>query len=423
MVSSIAILVTGAEVLDGRVVDTNSSFMASQLRERGMVVGEIRTLPDSQPLIVEGLRALAAKHAVIIVSGGLGPTTDDLTREAVAEFTGTKLEENLEVRARLEAFYQERRRVMSPTNLKQATFPTGSTIIPNPRGTAPGFSIRSQRSAHHEVVIAAVPGVPAEMRPMFEESLLPLIQSRVASSPPLSRLVMRIFGLPESEVGARIEQCRLDSRIEVSYRAAFPEIQVILKATESSLLTAAKLPVEKALGEHHIFSRTLDDSLESIVHELLRASSTTVAVAESCTGGHLGALLTRTPGSSATFVGGVMAYSNEVKSSLLGVPAELIQRCGAVSAEVARAMAEGVRTRLDTTYALSITGIAGPSGQTDGKPVGTFFVGFASPDTVVAFRYFYPSFRDRVRTFAAMTALDLLRRHLSRLPLRNETPE
>jgi len=420
----IALLITGAEVLDGRVLDTNSNYLGAALRECGLVIGHLIACQDHQSEIEEALRFLIERHEVVLVSGGLGPTTDDLTREAIAAVSNRSLVQVPEVVVRMEQFFRERRREMSETNLKQALLPSGATIIENHRGTAPGFWLECARADRSQAVVCAMPGVPAELRPMFDTAVLPIIRQRLGVNAQQERRIMRVFALPEAEVGARIERLKLAPEIEVSYRALFPEIQVILKSRgELKILNHAADAVEDALGVANVFSKSLDCGMEQAAHDELLRQGSTVAVAESCTGGLVGSLLSKTPGASNYFLGGVISYSNEIKISQLGVKREILDQHGAVSAEVVKAMASGVRARFGSSVALSVSGVAGPDGGSDSKPVGRFFIGFATADQVQAFQYFFPTSRERIQTFAAYCAIDLLRRYLLGLSLRNETPQ
>lgn len=410
MKSDIAILISGNEILDGRVLDSNSNLLCARLTGVGYQVGEIATLPDHPEQIKSALGRLSNSHAVVVISGGLGPTQDDWTREVVAEFAGAPLVRHEAIIEALRERFARRGRVMSANNEKQGYFPKGSNIIPNPKGSACGFAVEAPNGS----LLIALPGIPYELEAMLEESVIGLLRSHLPAEAECERRMLRVFGLPESEVGARVEQCRIESAVTISYRVAFPEIQVTLAALVGTPeLDSAYNQIFTALDQQkHVFSTNAAHPIELIVHDLLVAQNKTIAVAESCTGGMLGAMLTRTAGSSSYFLGGVQAYSNKMKERLLAVPEDLLQEHGAVSNEVAKAMAVGVQRASGSDLALSITGIAGPAGGSLEKPVGTFFIGLASESGVIAERFFYPAQREMVRVYATWCALDLLRRSL-----------
>lgn len=414
----LAVLITGAEVLDGRVLDTNSQYIAQQLSLYDLQPSVMLKVGDDIDDICRALEFLDAE--MIIVSGGLGPTTDDLTRDAIARFAGVELVRHEESAQRLEEYARSRKRTLSVNNMRQAFVPAGSEVLANTRGTAPGFLVR-RNDVRGEQLIFALPGVPAELRAMLATYVLPQVTARLGATA-LFRHSFRIFGLPEAEVGLRIERIGLPPQILVSYRAAMPEIHVVLKSA-ITLDEAHIEAVRRAIGLDNIVSEDIERGLEQVVHELALRQKVTVAVAESCTGGLLGSFLSSQPGSSAYLQGGVISYSNEVKQKLLRVERASLEAHGAVSEQVAIEMATGARICTGAQIGLSITGVAGPDGGSEAKPVGTFYIGIATPQGTQAFRFFFPSFRARVRTFAAYSALDVLRRALLGLPLRNETPD
>ncbi|MFM1849103.1 MAG: hypothetical protein RL417_2577 [Pseudomonadota bacterium] len=416
MPQGIAVLATGSELLDGRVVDTNSQFIAGRLADLGLTLQRTLTCGDDIPAIVQSLEFLSREASFVVVTGGLGPTTDDLTREALAEFAGQPLVLDAGALDTLKDYYARKRRSFDPSNTKQATFPASAAIIPNPHGTAAAFVLELRPG----FFAVALPGVPGELRALFESDVVPLILSQFKDAAPRKERFFRLFGLPESIVGARVHAAALDPQITVSYRAHFPEIHVVLKtAADDAVLEAAAAKTRGAIEADFIVSEDKNRSLEGVVAELLQKNKATVAVAESCTGGLLGGLLTRLPGASKTFLGGAISYSNALKESLLGVSAEALRTHGAVSEVVATAMARGARERFGSTYALSITGVAGPEGGSPEKPVGTFFVGISTPEGDAAYHFFFNSTREWIRTFAANCALDILRRTALALPIRS----
>ncbi len=419
MTFSVSVLTTGSEILDGRVLDTNSNFVARELAEHGLTLNRVLAVDDALDDLVKGLEYLHGYSQLVVTSGGLGPTADDLTRDMVAAYNGVGLEEFQEAREHLEQFYAKRKRTLDPTNLKQALLPVGSQMIPNPNGTAPGF-ISSNGAGK---IVCSLSGVPKEFQTMFTETVLPLILAECGGAKRIDRRAFKLFGLPESVVGKRVVDLELPSSISVSYRAAFPEVHLVLKsAAAGASLDDAANRVSTSTMKDYIFSHSAEQRFASALQDLLKEQRATVAVAESCTGGILGELLSSQAGASSFFMGGVLAYSNQVKESQLGVPADLIAKVGAVSREVAAAMAEGVRARLGTTYGLATTGIAGPDGGTSEKPVGTFFVALASSTQTVVRHCLFVSDRANIRRYAAYTAGELLRRILKDIPIDETFP-
>lgn len=418
----VAILTTGNEILDGRVLDTNTHFLLSTLHAHQIEVVQTASCTDSIELLQRSLRFLLDEGDVVIISGGLGPTTDDLTREAVAGFAQLPLFRDEEVIRKLETSARERKRILNPTNLRQADRPVGAELIPNPTGTAPGFALPFPPSADGMAskLIIALPGIPSELRQMTADSVLPLLRRRFGITKVPQQIYFKVFGLAESEVGGRIEKLNLPAQIGVAYRVQFPEVHVV--CTAETFPSDLRESFRQAIGVGNIFSELSDGTLEEVVRDRLRSSGSTLAIAESCTGGVLGGMCTNPPGASAVFVGGVISYANSLKESLLNVSADSLRAHGAVSHQTARAMANGVRHRLGSSHGVSITGVAGPDGGSSEKPVGKFFVGVSTSSETQSFEYFYPSTRQRVRVYAAYTALDVLRRLLLGIPLRNETP-
>lgn len=374
MTISAAVLVVGAELLDGRVVDTNSNFLCDEFAGLGLEVVNVLSCQDTVIAIVDALTYLSSKSDWIIVSGGLGPTTDDLTGQAIAKF-------------------------VSPRTLEE---------IDNSWGTASGLLL----NLPDETKIAALPGVPSELKNMWQHRVKPLIEDELADEDLLQRRFLRVFPMRESELNDLVASVSLPTTVEVSYRTRFPENQLVFKGRDLHEVQAAADAVRSALGVEREFSHGKNYTMEEAVHNLLLELKETVAVAESCTGGGVGSMLTDLSGSSEYFLGGVIAYSNQIKEELLGVRTESLQQFGAVSAEVAMEMAVGVRKKFSSSIGISITGIAGPTGGSEEKPVGTFYLGFASESCSEAFHYLYPRSRERVRTYATYSALNLLRLRL-----------
>lgn len=409
---TVAVVSIGTEITRGELVDTNSQWLADRLTELGHRVVEMATVDDDPGRIGATVQRLSGAHDVIVATGGLGPTTDDLTASAVAQLLGLPLERNevalRDVRQRLAA----RGRELTPSNAKQANLPAGSEVLPNRIGTAPGFAVTvgSARAFF-------LPGVPAEMSTMFDEEVVPRLPR-----PHGHRCAVRLrcFGLPESEVNDQLAGIESQHRVVLGYRAAFPEIEIkVLAEGETAEETHARCraaadAVKARLGPKYLYGEG-DVSLASAVGELLRDSGWTLGLAESCTGGLVSELITRIPGSSAYFLGGVCSYANSAKCHLLGVGADTLGDYGAVSEPVARQMAEGTRRMLECDVALAITGIAGPGGGTPEKPVGTVHWAVATPRGTRHWHRVFPGNRDRVRWLAAYSGLACLRAELLEL--------
>jgi len=410
---SVSILATGSELLDGRVVDTNSNIVARALSDLGLKLKRVLVVDDDLDELISGLKILSEVSDIIITSGGLGPTADDLTRDMVARFFGVGVVEFPEARAHLEQFYKKRLRQLDPANLKQALLPAGSSMIPNENGTAPGFITSGAASAGRHVTVCSLSGVPREFIPMFNDTVLPIIRAKANKTETIGRHTFKIFGMPESVVGKIVEGCHLDPKITVSYRAAFPEVHVVLKALSSTDLTAAATQVRQAIGHDQIYTEDASESFFGRIQKLLLERSATVSTAESCTGGLVSSFLTETAGSSAVFTGGVVSYDNRIKAEVLKVPAKTLEDYGAVSAETVRSMAAHVREMIGTTYGLAISGVAGPGGGTAEKPVGTVWLAVSGPDgKAKEMKILYVNDRRSVRVYSAYVLLDLLRREL-----------
>lgn len=404
---SAAVLCTGTELTRGELVNTNASWLADALTTLGFDVAVIETVGDDRNRIANALVRLGREHDVLVCTGGLGPTTDDLTTEVVASVLGVPLvrdEPSLDkIRARFERFG----RTMTASNEKQADFPRGAEILPNDHGTAPGFAVTLGRA-----LAAFMPGVPSEMKAMFHASVAPKLTQVPRAETHQIRL--RTYGLPESAVNDRLRGIEAEHAVTIGYRAHLPEIEVKVLATgerAEARVVAATAAVRAALGDA-VYGHG-DVSFPATLLAELGAHQATLALAESCTGGLVAELLTDVPGSSRAFLGGVVAYSNEAKSALLGVDAALLAAHGAVSEPVARAMAEGARARFGSTFAAAVTGIAGPDGGTPEKPVGLVHFAVASARGTSAKALNFTGNRSDVRKRAAFAALALLRRALA----------
>lgn len=406
---SVAILSIGTELTRGEIQNTNATWLSDQVTSLGLSVGTCVTIADDPDVIVRTLQRLGAEHQVILSTGGLGPTTDDITAENVARCLGVKLTRHAESYAALQAWVARRGRTLSASNAKQADLPEGSTALSNAVGTAPGFSVTILQARAH-----FMPGVPSEMRPMFTEHVLPTLAA-LTSTYTASRKI-KTFGAPESSVNDTLAGIEAEHDVVIGYRAHFPEIEVKVLATratrveaERSALAVAAL-VEARLGSL-VYGHD-QDTLPAVVLELLRKRRSTLGCAESCTGGLLSALLTEQPASDV-FLGAVVSYANAIKTGILRVASASLEQHGAVSEVVVQEMALGARHALGCDYALAISGIAGPSGGTADKPVGRVCLALATPSSVEIQIVNFVGTRRQIQTRAAFAALNLLRLHLA----------
>lgn len=409
-----AIVSQGDEIVTGQTVDTNAAWLAEQLTELGFDVVRHVSVGDRLDDLVAMYQART--EDLVLSTGGLGPTDDDLTAEAIARAFDAPLQLDEAALAALEARYASYGRVMPAANRKQVCFPTGATRLDNAFGTAPGFAVNTPHG-----LIACLPGVPREMKGMFAEVVRPLVLDRLALTP--ARLVtLRTAGAGESNLQDAIGHFSHPG-IVLGYRTSIRENQIKLRVAAhvtDDEVRAVVARLQDAVGDA-IFAidgapgwQGPSADLPTTVGQLLGAAGHTIATAESCTGGRIAALFTEVPGSSAWFLEGAVTYSNAAKMRVLGVPPSLLEAHGAVSEPVARAMAEGIRVAAGTTYGLSSTGIAGPGGGSDAKPVGTVHLALATPNTTVHRKVRLPGSRTRVQDRTAVAALDLLRRHIAR---------
>ena len=406
------IIAVGSELLTADKIDTNSLFLTSQLNDIGIEVVRKIVVGDERARLAESVRNAASRSAIVILSGGLGPTEDDVTRDAVAAALGRELVFSEDVCEAIRARFRSFGRKMSEVNKRQAFVIAGAEVLPNPRGTAPGQWVDTGAC-----VVALLPGPPRELKPMFVEECIPRLRARFPARVIRTRL-FRATGIGEGDLDQTIAPVYTRySNPVTTILASSGDIQIHLRAQSDTeeeaeqLLDEVGAQILPLLGDK-VYSRN-GDPLEKVIGAALRQRGQTLAVAESCTGGLLGGRITSVPGSSDYFRGGFVTYTNEMKTALLGVPPELIERHTEVSEPVARAMAEGARRGTGADYALSITGYAGPDGGTLDNAVGTVFIGLATPtaDSDVR-RLRLPGDRDRIRGFAVQNALDMLRRAL-----------
>ncbi len=404
------IIAVGSELLTPDRLDTNSLFLTEELNKLGIEVLRKTIVGDNRELLAEAFRDALNRVPVVITSGGLGPTEDDLTRETVADLLGRKLRRNDEVVRAIEARFRSFKRDMPAVNLRQAMVPEGAEVLTNPRGTAPGLWLEDKGR-----MIALLPGPPRELKPLFLEQVFPRLQRRVSGVRMFHR-ELRVTGLGESHVEERIRAIytrRPD--VNTTILAAPGEVQIHLRVWSGEAAEANRTldemvrSFELALGDR-IFAQGAV-SLEEVIAEILTANRATIAAAESCTGGLLAERLTRIPGSSNYFLGGAVCYSNEMKTAWTDVSPALIQAKGAVSSEVAIALAEGIRRRVGSTLGVGITGVAGPGGGSEEKPVGTVHIALASSEGVKERVVHLPGDREMIRLYATQVALDMVRMH------------
>jgi nicotinamide-nucleotide amidase len=406
------IIAVGSEMLTPQRVDTNSLYLTAELNNLGVEVVLKSVIGDHRQRLADEVRRAVSRHQVVILSGGLGPTEDDLTRDAVADALDRKLVFHPEIAAAIEQRFAAAKRKMAEVNKRQAFVVEGAEVLPNDRGTAPGQWVEESGA-----VVMMLPGPPHELKAMFERQCLPRL-TRIVPRQIIRTVFMRVTGMSESDLDAMISPVYTKyENPATTILAANSDLQIHLRArcgTEAeaeALLAEVAAPIEALLGDR-LYSRN-GDPLEVVVGRMLRQNGATVSVAESATGGMLGERFTSVPGSSEYFAGGFITYTNEMKIELLGVPPETIAQCGAVSKETAEAMAVGARRRTNSTYALSITGAAGP--DSDSAPVGTMYVGIADGSGVHSFHRQFLGDRQRVRAFVCQMALDVLRRRIAKL--------
>ena len=405
------IIAVGSELLTPERLDTNSLYLTAELNNLGVEVTGKCVVGDNRGRLAQTVAQAMRRSSIVVLTGGLGPTEDDVTREAVAQAIGHQLVFHADIAEALERRFAAIGRKMSEINKRQAFVIEGAEVLPNDRGTAPGQWVPWNGS-----VAVLLPGPPHELKAMFEQQCLARLQGIVPRQA-IRTAFLRVTGMPESDLDALIAPVyQKYSNVATTILAANGDLQVHLRARcdtegEAEAVLAELVPALASLLGDRLYSRS-GEALEELVGRLLRDRGATLAVAESCTGGMLGARLTAVPGSSEYFSGGFITYSNALKHELLSVPAETLEEFGAVSSQTAEAMAVGARERTGATYAISITGVAGPDGGTKEKPVGLVYIGIAGPDGATVLHRRFIGDRERIRVFTTQTALDLLRRKL-----------
>lgn len=406
------IIAIGSEMLTPFRVDTNSLWLTERLNSLGIDVKLKTVVGDDESRLEEAIRDALRRSEIIISTGGLGPTEDDITRKIFARVLKRHLVLNDEILERLRTRFARRNMPMPEINSRQALVMEGAEILANRNGTAPGMMIQEGKCT-----VVMLPGPPREMRPMFDEAIAPVLKQRVGDLVILRRK-FSIFGLTESrtdELAAPVYLKFKNPVTTILFKDGQIELHLTAQARKSAdaekLLDELGGQLDEVLGDY-IFSRR-DETLEEVVGDLLRARGYTISTAESCTGGLVAGKITEVPGSSDYFLEGVVSYSNESKIRILGVPEAMIIEHGAVSEPVAKAMAEGVRKLANSTYGIGITGIAGPGGGTEEKPVGLVYIALADDSQTTVRKLIFPGDRQFIRTLAVNSALDLVRRRIS----------
>ncbi|MEA5465026.1 competence/damage-inducible protein A [Leptothoe sp. PORK10 BA2] len=414
MTGSAEIICVGTELLLGDILNSNAQYLAQQLALLG-ITHHYQTVVGDNPLRLARAIAIACERSrLIIFTGGLGPTPDDLTTATIADFFGVPLVENAAVLADITAKLAQRNRALGTSDRKQALLPQGAEVLANPQGTAPGILWQPRPGLH----LMTFPGVPRELYPMWQTTAIPYLKHQGWSNSIIHSRTLKFWGTSESGLATKVEQWLKLENPTVAPYASDGAVKLRISAQADSLEAAQQLiePVAielKAIGGIDCFGED-EDTLGDAVGRLLLQHKATLAVAESCTGGGLGAMITAVPGSSAYFMGGIISYDNGIKERLLGVSADTLAQQGAVSAAVAKQMAAGVCTQLGTDWGLSITGIAGPGGGSPEKPVGLVYIGIAhgSETRHMECRFGRQKDRDWIRLMSRNTALDILRRAL-----------
>ena len=405
------IIATGSELLSGGVVDTNSVFLAEELLDIGIETAFKTIVGDDEKDMEDAVRTARERVDVILVTGGIGPTEDDITRKALARVLKKRLVLSDDALKAVKAVFKAKGKEYPGANDRQALIPAGARLLRNPVGVAPGFTLVEDGK-----FVAVLPGVPAEMQAMFLEGLRPALEEHFGGKAVIRRKVLHTCGLSESKVNELIQDILKQKRPAMGLTARDTGVDIRIVAHEGSgarsrsTMERIEAEVRKKLGDA-IYGVDGQD-MEEVVGALLTQRKRTLAVAESCTGGLISGRITNIAGSSAYFERGVVVYSNAAKTELLGVPADLIERYGAVSREVAKAMAQGMRERAKTDLGLAVTGIAGPSGGTPEKPVGLVYIALATIDGVTVSEDRFLGTRSQVRQRTAQMAMDMVRRYL-----------
>ncbi|MEO2167675.1 MAG: competence/damage-inducible protein A [bacterium] len=418
----VVLLSTGDELMSGKIADTNAQWMADRFYTLGLEVAAVLTVGDFRERLVWAWEQAFAMGDLVISTGGIGPTADDLTTETLAGILGEELRFDEYTAERMRRLFEGMRRPMPENNLKQAWFPQSAVIVPNALGTAPGYRVSTEREVGGEQVmrhLVVLPGVPREMKRMFDETVIPWVVAQQGdAAPPVAR-TFQTFGMSESALDEAVAEVIPEGAARVSFRASFPKIGVTLlirgEDAEARLEALSATLRERLGGAIYAEGETL---MEQAAGEALRARGATVAVAESCSGGLIGSRLTDIPGSSEYFLADFVTYSNEAKQNVLGVPAAILDAHGAVSEETVRHMAEGARERAGSDIAVATSGIAGPGGGTEARPVGTVCFALATSEGTISHRHQLWGSRDWIKLLTSQIALDWIRRWAKGIDIR-----
>ncbi len=402
---SVELVVIGDELLAGRVVDTNSNFVCGQLAGLGLEPKRISTVGDDECKIRQAVEQAVARAGLVFVLGGMGPTPDDRTLEAVTGLAGRRLVLNKKVLRRIEKLFKSQGRRVPALARRQALVPQGAKVLDNPVGMVPGMVLEHQGAA-----VVLLPGVPIELKTVFTQGIRPFLEERFRFAKP-NLIRVRTFGIPEAVIASKTRPLlKAHPDIQLAFYPAITGVDLVVRASGRRKPASFQKELLELLGD--AVYEVGDREIEEVVGQLLRKKQLTLALAESCTGGLVGDRITNVPGSSDYYVGGVMAYSNDMKMHLLGVKKKTLERYGAVSSRTVREMVTGVCIQFDADVGIAVSGIAGPGGATPGKPVGLVYVGVALRDKVIAERHVFTGNRRMVKERAAMAALDLCRRIL-----------
>jgi nicotinamide-nucleotide amidase len=423
---NVELLNIGSELMLGRVLNTHQQWLCRRLADLGYVVGRQVAVADTVRAIEPAVREALGRNDLVITTGGLGPTSDDLTRDLIARMLGKELQPDASIARHIERFFTARKRPMPPSTLVQAMVPEGAIVLLNPNGTAPGLAMKVANASFLSTInyqlstspkwLIMLPGPPRELRPMFNDAIVPLLKRELPLADEFVCRTLRTVGIGESQladrIGGKLLEC-VAHGLELGYCAHIGAVDVRLAAPgaqAAALVQNAETIVRTELGKY-IFGED-DETLESVIVRLLTERKQTLALAESCTGGGIANRITNVPGTSAVLLASLVTYANEAKQRFVGVHRETLAAHGAVSETTAREMAEGARRETGADYALSVTGIAGPGGGTEAKPVGTVFIGFASPAETVVFKQFNPFDRETFKLVTGTQALEILRRKI-----------
>ncbi len=437
---NVELINTGSELMLGRVLNTHQQWLCRRLADLGYVVSRQVAVADTGRDIELAVREALSRADLVITTGGLGPTSDDITRDLIAQLLGKKLHQDADIVQHIEKFFAARKRPMPASTLVQAQVPEGAIVLPNPNGTAPGLAMKVEDgrwrmedgkssvapssilhppSSPQPKWLIMLPGPPRELRPMFNNSVVPLLQRELPLDGEFICRTLRTVGIGESQAADKIGgllQPLVAQGVELGYCAHIGAVDVRLAAKgpqATHLVNEAEAIVRTQLSKH-IFSED-DETLEAVIVRLLTERKQTLALAESCTGGGLAHRITNVPGASAVLLASLVTYANEAKQKFVGVQTASLAAHGAVSEAVAREMAAGARRETGADYALSATGIAGPGGGSDAKPVGTVFIGFASATEDFALQQFNPFDRETFKQVTTTQALEILRRKILEL--------